>query len=160
MTIVINENCESVTIDTLNLNVNNQSVDLTITVNCDKKYTKQIDVTDTEILITPTDVDNPDLDSLPDGVYLFELKIVNDVSTIITERKCIFINCGLGCLMTDVFKNAASGVTEDITRSLAYYALINSQCCNNCSCTDLCTLYNATKLNTCFISNATGCGCS
>lgn len=159
MTIVINDNCESITVDSVYLVDTNQSASLRIQTNCEEEYLVDIDTDDTEISITPTTINMPDLDVLPDGVYLFELTTVDEDGVINIERKCKLVNCGLNCLMIDAFKGMAAGNSEDTVKSLAYYALLNSEGCSECSCDDLCLLYNTTKLAQCSIY-ATGCGCS
>lgn len=160
MTVTINDNCESITVDSANLAADNQSVKLSIKVNCDAEYLKDIDVDETEVELIPGDIDLPDATYFPDGVYLFEFTIVDADGVITKERKCVLVNCGLNCMMTDAFKAAATGDADGITQTLAFYALTNAGECADCTCDDMCLLFDATKLKTCNIYATTGCGCS
>lgn len=159
MTITKDANCEFVTVDSTFLVPTNQSVKLAIKINCGTEYLVTAEVEDTEIVVTPTTINLPDAETIPDGVYLFELTTVDEDGVVNIERKCTLINCTLSCLMVDSFKGMSTGDPEASIRSLAYYALLNSEGCSECSCDDLCTLYSATQLTQCSIY-ATGCGCS
>lgn len=160
MTTVISDDCSTITIDSINLSPLNQSVKLVIKINCLTEYLLDIEVGDSDIIITPTTISLPDAEAIPDGVYLFELTIVKQDSSVVVERKCILVNCGLNCMMLDSFKAMAMGDTIETNKALAYYALISAEGCNECSCDDMCLLFNTTNLTQCNIYATTGCGCS
>lgn len=105
--------------------------------------------------------------SLTTGVYYIKLVVTQSDGTIVPETVCRFISCDSNCLMLPTFKLAAEGDTEAIMRSLAYYALVNSANCSNCSCTTLCQLYTATHISACqetainsITPHVNDCGCS
>lgn len=158
MTLTLNDDCVSVLLESEYLDPLNQSVSLGVTINCDTEYTISVDVNDTDITVDPTALEL-DLDALEDGVYYFELTVVQENGTTVKESVCKFINCGTTCLMLDSFTSAASGNKDALIRALAFQALVVSDGCTSCACSDLCELYNATDLVNCE-SNASNCGCS
>ncbi len=96
-----------------------------------------------------------------DGVYNFELSVTyqngeTDVLYKGIETKCVFVDCLTKCKVTQKYESSQN-------RNIIYYyfALITSNDCDNCTCTDLCSIYNELKLllndtNT----TSEGCGCS
>lgn len=158
MTITINEDCTGVTIDSTYFDVDNVSVTLTVTYNCDEEYIINVDSDETEVLVDQEAL-GLEGDTLDDGVYYFELTIVQEDSTTVVESGCRFINCSATCLMLDTFKAMAEGDEDATIRALSFYALDKANGCTSCACSDLCLLYNATQLDNC-TTNVTNCGCS
>lgn len=158
MILVIDEGCESVTITSDYFDAENQSVSLGVTINCGTEYTVAVEVEATEIVVDPEAL-GLDLDALEDGVYYFELTITQEDGTKVVEGECRFINCGTTCLMLESFTDAAAGDKDALVRALAFHALVASDGCTSCACSDLCDLYTATNLVNCD-SNVSSCGCS
>jgi len=151
MTTTIAEACASILIESDYFSPDNQSVTLNVTVNCDKEYVDDIDVTDEDITLTPDFFDS-------DGVYYLVLKFIQEDGTEVIESKCVLVNCNMACDMLDTAVAASNGDCEALTRLLAYKALILAQNCTSCACSDLCALYKATKLIDCHVVKP--CGCS
>lgn len=159
MTAVIANDCANVTLDSDYFSSDNQSVTLKITYNCGTEYSIVVDVNDTEIVVTPSYIDQDDLTVLPDGVYYFELTVIQDNATEVVESACRYVNCSTTCLMLDTFKSMALGDEDATIRALSFYALTAANGCTSCACSDLCTLYNATQIDNCS-TNVKPCGCS
>lgn len=156
MTATINSNCASVLIDSDYLAGTNQSVTLDITVQCLEEYQVSIDVADTDYTLLPATIGQTDV--ISDGVYKFVLTTVQSDGTEIVESIIKVVNCGLNCLMTNTFANI--GTDDTCTeKALAFYALLLADGCDECSYTDICTLYNATGLNPNY-NDDNGCNCS
>lgn len=149
MTITIAEDFMDVTLTSTNLDSTNQSVQLTVTFNCDDEYESTIDVDDEEIIITNELFSLPTDETLADGVYYFVLKIVQEDGDEITETGCKFVNQFSTCLMLDTFTKASQGDADAVVRAMAFHALVAADGCVSCACSDLCLLYNATKLINC-----------
>lgn len=158
MTITISPTCANVTIVSDNFDFQNQTVELTVKFNCEDEYLITAEPEDTEIVVDNAALDL-DGDTLADGVYYFELKIVQEDSTVITESACRFVNCSSDCLMLDTFKLAAEGDEQAIIKAMAYHALSVANGCTSCACEDLCLLYKATTLINC-TNDVKPCGCS
>lgn len=95
-----------------------------------------------------------------DGVYNFELVVGYTLSSaqyISTDTSCVFIDCETKC---QVIKNYQE--TKDPKIIYYYYALTAASDCDNCTCTDMCSLYSEIKtlLNgtTSITNNNCGCG--
>lgn len=96
-----------------------------------------------------------------DGVYNFELsvKYTNGETEVLyqgTETKCVFVDCLTGCKVVENYT-----ATKNKKIMFIYFALITSNDCDNCNCTDLCSLY--TELKLLLNDNSTtsqDCGCS
>lgn len=159
MTLTLNENCESILIESEYFNSDNQSMTLSVTYNCTTAYTDiEIDVEETDYTLDPTAL-SLDADELVDGIYYIVLVTVQEDGSTITESACKFVNCGTTCDMLSVFTAVAEGGTEEeINRALAFYALTLSDACTSCACADLCTLYNTATQTTC--NNDNPCGCN
>jgi hypothetical protein len=129
--------------------VNNTSVTLNIKYNCDKEWEKTINVNTASIVLVPADVDATDF--LPDGIYSFKITTVDQADDTFIETSCVFVNCVTTCNMLESYKN------HDCDRTTAFFALLASKDCPNCSCEDLCLLYNIATLNPC--EDVKPCGC-
>lgn len=160
MNITISSTCEDVTLESEYLSGDNQSVVVTVQINCDEEYIIEgVTVDDTEIVITQDSLDLTG-DTLEDGIYYFKIVVVQEDGTEVTESKCAFINCGVNCLLLDTFK-AIGTDTDATTRALLFFALQAAQDCTDCACADLCYLYNLITEENCTSSNVSSpCGCS
>lgn len=158
MTLSINEGCTAVTINSDYFAEDNTSVSLSVTFNCTEEYIVAAEDDVTEIVVDPEALGLED-EVLTDGVYYFELTIIQEDSTTVVESGCIFVNCSTTCLMLDTFKAMAEGDEDATIRALSFYALDKANGCTSCACSDLCLLYNATQLDNC-TTNVTTCGCS
>lgn len=158
MTITINEGCESVTLVSDYLDADNQSVDLKLKINCETEYAVNYDVALTELEVTPESLESTEL-VLIDGVYYFELTIIQENGDKVVESGCKFINCSSSCLMLETFKLASQGDEEAMVKSMAFHALTLANDCASCSCTEMCALYEATQLEPC-TTDVKPCGCS
>jgi len=141
--------CSTLTITSSNLLSTNTSVVLSMQYNCDQEWEKVITPATAPIVLTPEDFDTEDF--IPDGIYYLKLEIVNSVGTEIVETKCKFVNCITSCKLLDAYKN------NDCERTMAFFALLASDDCPDCSCADLCLLYNIATNNPC--EDVKPCGC-
>jgi len=100
-----------------------------------------------------------------DDVYNFELEIAYDITSplpvipvSVTDSACIIIDCVLKCSVVKYFTT-----TKDKTAMYQYYALLQGNDCDSCTCIEMCSLYTELKklLNDNNITSSTsGCGCS
>lgn len=147
-------NCANIIIDSTLLNVTNQTVTLEVTKNCAATpvVTKDVSAAATEITLVPADFNEEDI--ISDGIYYFKLTIVDNGGDTTVESLCKFLNCSTTCDLLDVY----NGTTKDCDRAMAYFALLASQDCTNCSCSDLCLLYSIATNDPC--EDVEPCGCS
>lgn len=156
MTATINEDCSEILIDSDYLDPLNQSVTLTVTLNCTTTYDDiDIDVAETDYTLDATSLD---LEELATGIYTLTLVVVQESGDIVTEVKCVLLNCDLNCDMIDVY-TALDSNEENVIKALSYHALVAIADCNSCSCSDWCTLYNTVIEEPC-TEDAQPCGCS
>ena len=153
MTITVNSTCDEITIASSILIASNQEVTLIATHNCTTEYEFTYASTDIPIVLTSADFNS--ITTIADGVWGFELTIVNVSSSIITETKCTFVNCTSTCAMLPLYKDVQN--TESLIKVLSFEALLLASDCTDCSCTDMCELYNNTGLND--DPNVGDCGC-
>lgn len=153
MNFIINDDCTIITLQSTNLISTNQTVNLFWNKDCSAVTSKiSISVLASMIQLAPEDLNSTE--TFTDGVYYFKISIVQEDGTTIEESLCRFINCASSCLMLPVYK-----LTDiaSIQKQLAFEALIASNNCTSCSCSDLCMLYNNTGLTTITNDN---CGCN
>jgi len=160
MTAVINESCESITIDSTNFAVDNQSVTLYLKYNCTKEYVVDISTALTEYVILPASVEMTDF--MSDGIYGLTLKIVQEDGTVINETLCKVVDCVSSCTLVESFKNIGYSCSECLIQALAFNALKVAEDCTTCDCQTLCTLYDTVYPKDCktITTNASTCGCS
>lgn len=107
--------------------------------------------------IVPADL-NSEYTVFPDGPIYFKLIYKElDNGTVKEETGCVFSSCELKCKVSE-FTMKNPQCTE---AQLIYNALVNSNDCQDCSCTNACFLYNKLKeiLDTQTTSDDS-CGCS
>jgi len=152
MTITQGQQCQSINIDSLNLLSTNQSVVLNVSYNCVLVKTVEISPAFTSIELLPEDLS---MDTVfTDGIYGFELSIINQAASIIREVACYFMNCSTTCLMLPKYSDLSC--TSNQLAALSFYALNLSNQCADCACADLCALYS----NITNASTTPSCGCS
>lgn len=76
---------------------------------------------------------------LADSIYSYTLVITNTDNTITTEYACLFVDNDTKCKVADCVKDK-----QNIELQLDYYILSRASACN-CTCDDLCTIYNRLK---------------
>lgn len=161
MTTEIQENCAGIVATSEILNPSNQTQTITVTHNCSTTY-DALDYDDLEaegdsFLINPEAL-GLDSESLADGVYHILVEITDEDGNIASESKCVLVDCSLSCDMIDTF-TALNTDPENIVKALSYHALkIADSSCEACSCTDMCTLYNAATETDC--EDNAPCGCN
>lgn len=142
MTYTINSDCTSISITSTYLSPVNQTVNLFWDKNCSGSLNKiSINTSASIIQLDPTDLSQAD--TFSDGVYYFKLSIIQEDGSTVEESLCRFINCQSSCLMLPTYKLIDH---ESIVKQLAFEALLASNLCTSCTCSDLCTLYNNTGL--------------
>jgi len=163
MTTTVASDCTSIDITSDLFLDDNIALTLTVTHACTTTY-EVIDLLDLGIGLSDTyTLDSEALgleagDPLPDGVYYLLITQTDDESNIVTESKCVLVDCDLTCSMTDVF-NELNSDPDNIIKALSYHALkIADASCTSCSCTDWCTLYNAATVTDC--EDDAPCGCN
>lgn len=93
-----------------------------------------------------------------DGVYHLLLTQTDGDGNLVTESKCVLLDCLLTCDMQEVF-NSLNSDPEYIIRALSYHALkVANDSCTSCSCTDWCTLYSTATDTDC--DDDSNCGCN
>lgn len=99
-------------------------------------------------------------DSLSDGIYSINIKVIKEDTSYIEEIGCIFINCYIKCKLIDLI---ASG---DYESHRLFDAIIAANNCvsTDCDCASACNLFEqlVTNLNlsTTTNENIISCGCS
>lgn len=148
MTLTINEDCTSVQLTSDYFEADNISNSLSVSINGGDAITVAISASN----VDPYDVDAEtlSLESLPQGVYYFELTVTDVNSVVTTESLCIALICDLHCDMVDLYLS-----TDDLDKVLAYEALKLAQGCSTCSCSVMQTLYD-TIIET---EDVTNCDC-
>lgn len=156
LTLTLSDDCTELVIESEYQADDNQSVTLTVTLNCTTTYDDiDIDVEDADYTL---DADSLELDELEDGVYTIKVVTVDVNGEVYTEIQCILIDCGLDCDMLDVYQDITD--EDNIVKALSYHALKAMEACAPCTCADWCTLYNvATGIDDC-VENDSSCGCS
>lgn len=89
-------------------------------------------------------------------IYTFELTVVQQNATKVVDTRCLFLSCDAACAVKDILKTAKDN-KEDLDKALAYYALLQSNNCSDCSCADLCNLFNIVFINTEEDARCAGC---
>lgn len=136
----------------------NQSVTLTVTLNCTTEYDAlEIPVGDEDYTLVPEDL-VADATEFEDGIYTIRVVTVQEDGDIVTENRCILIDPSLNCDMLTTYTDLESD-QEQIVKALSYHALVAIQECDTCSCSSWCTLYNTVTDETC-VEDASPCGCS
>lgn len=98
-----------------------------------------------------------------DGIYYFELEIVYNLASTLTQYQvddgaCKLIDCTLKCKILEYYL-----ASKDRKAYYQYYALQQGNDCDSCYCTEMCSLYTELKLllNDSNISvDSDGCGCT
>lgn len=163
MTTTVSTDCTEIAVQSDLFHDDNITLTLTVTYNCTTTYT-EIDLLGAGIGTGDTyTLDSEALgltadDALSDGVYYLFITQTDENSNIITESKCVLVDCSLTCSMTDVF-NELNEDPENIIKALSYHALkVADASCTSCSCTDWCTLYSAATETDC--EDDAPCGCN
>lgn len=163
MTTTVASDCTEITIESDLFHDDNTALTLTVTHACTTEYTA-IDLLDAGIGTGDTyTLDSEALgltadEALADGVYYLLITQTDVSSNIITESKCVLVDCELTCNMTEVFTELNDD-PENIVKALSYHALkIADDSCTSCSCTDWCTLYNTATETDC--EDDAPCGCN
>ena len=153
MTYTINDDCSVINLNSDYLTATNQTVNLHWIKNCTGAASKiSISVLASSIQLSPSDLE--ETTTFSDGVYYFKLEIVQEDGSMIEESLCRFVNCTSSCLMIPTYKETD---LISVVKQLAFEALLASNNCTSCSCSDLCLLYNNTGLTD--IDND-DCGCN
>lgn len=164
MTTTVDTECTYINIESDLFHDDNTILTLTVTHNCTTTY-DEIDLLDAgigtgdayDLNRESLGLDDPE-GVLPDGVYYLLITQTDDDSNVVTESKCVLVDCSLTCNMTEVFTDL-NGDPENIIKALSYHALkIADSSCSNCSCTDWCTLYNTATETEC--EDDAPCGCN
>lgn len=120
------------------------------------------EITDSQISIPATTFyNNEDSIVYCDGVFYFKLEITytNETDTYLVEDSaCTIIDCELKCKVLDYYTS-----TKDKKAWYYYYALLQSNDCDTCYCTETCSLYTELKLlinDNSIPSTTSGCGCT
>lgn len=163
MTITVNSDCTSITIESTLVDafVADPTLDFTITLtDCESTsydYTitaDEITEGDTNILtITPDLIISASATEFPDGVFTVTLA-TDDDGTVATDVQCMLVDCDLECR---VFDYQSENITSNIFQY--YQALQLGENCDNCNCSGMCALYE--KILNILDSNTTDndCGC-
>lgn len=136
----------------------NQSVTLSVTLNCTTTYTDiSIPPGDTDYTLLPETLATGSTE-FTDGVYTIKITTVQENSDIVVENKCILIDPSLECDMMDILTDL-TGDTENIVKALSYHALSYIPNCDTCSCSKWCLLYNTVTETPCDATTLP-CGCN
>lgn len=149
MTYEINDAFNQIIINSDNFDNTNQSVKLTVVVNCSTSKTITIPVVDTLIELEPSDLGQTDVFS--ESPYYFKLEIVQADGTVITEYMCKYIQPD-ECAYLDLLSDK-----KNMDKILALTALQTLNSCERCSCSDACLFYSILTDSNC---NDCTCGCS
>lgn len=153
MTYTINDSCTIISIDSDYLVPTNQVVNLFWSKNCGTLEKVSISPAASLIQLNPSDLNESG--TFSDGVYYFKISITTDEGGTVEESLCKFVNCTSSCNMLTVYKSSKE---DDMLKVFAFEALLASNDCEQCSCSDLCMLYNNTGLND--TTNDSDCGCN
>lgn len=163
MTTTVASDCASIAIESDLFHSNNIATTLSVTYACTTTY-DEIDLIDAGIGTGDTyTLDSEALGltadaALADGIYYLLITQTDEDSNIITESKCVLVDCDLTCSMTEVF-NDLNTSSDNIIRALSYHALkVADASCTSCSCTDWCTLYTTATTTDC--EDDAPCGCN
>ena len=149
MTYEINSDYDQILLNSDNLDNTNQTVILTVTLNCTTDHIIEVPVVDTLIEIVPVDLGQKVI--FTESPYKFKLVITQADGTIITETLCKYIQpdeCAYLTLYTD---------KTNMDKILSLTALQTINTCEQCSCVDACLFYSVLTETPC---NDCTCGCS
>lgn len=135
---------DTFTVSSTNFTASNQTVTLTFNSCNGTAVEYNIDPSDTSYDITS-------VEPFVDSVYSFHLKITTSVGNIVEESTCYFVGEDLKCDILEAYR------LKDIEKVLYYQALVASNSCISCSCSDLCSLYTNLTTTTCDDLKCTTC---